>query len=121
MVDLLLLRRILRLAWTGIPISSDWRRRIVLHRRRRISETVPETVVGSRLAILTVQIRSSLHSELLQGRLIRSRDQKAAIECGVIDELPFVILLLLVEFADRSFLTKAGDSDDWCAAECRVR
>ena len=119
--NLLLLRGTRRLIRIARP--SDRRSRIVLHGGRRVSKAVAEPArsgLASILSILPIQVGVALNSELLQRRLVRRCDQKAAIERRVIHKLPLIVFLLVIEFADRPVFAQTRHAHNRRAAErCR--
>ena len=48
---------------------------------------------------------------------MRRGDQAAAIEAGIVDKLPLVVLFFLVEQPNRIFLDEAGYADDRTAGD----
>jgi len=95
-------------------------------RRSLIRESGGKTGVGagsskagagaSRGTSLSCRTRRVLTSGL-QRWLIGGSEQSTAVGGGVVDELPLVVVFLLIEDANRFFLADAGDANDWPAAE----
>ena len=104
--ELLLRRRVARRIRRPGP-STGWRVGIVLHSRRRCARAE-----GGAAAALPVEIRRALLPESLQLRLVGCLDQEAPILRWIVNEYPILILVLMVELADRLVLAEAGNSHD---------
>src|SRR5205823_14558937 len=80
----------------------------------------------SRLSWLGLVRKCARHSRhdstsTLQRRLRGRIQQSAAIGGWVIDELPLVVMIFLVELADGLVFAGAGDTDDWPPTENLAR
>ena len=65
---------------------------------------------------LAIEVRHILLTESLQ-RLIRRRDQLTAIGRRIVDELPLVVFVLVIELADRGIFADAGNADNGSTTE----
>src|SRR5204862_6064727 len=95
-----------------------------IHAGTGSERTVPEALIlvlilsealtlnSLRSALLLVELDCTL-----QGWLIRGHEKAAAIAAGIVNELPLVIVVLLVEFADRLVFAGAGHTNDCAASE----
>jgi len=100
--------------------------RITLQSCVLASDTIAEAAVilaiewtASLPVDLAVEVRHILLPESLK-RLIGRRDQLTAIGRWVVDELPLVVLVLVIELANRRILAHAANPYDRSASESRT-
>ena len=74
----------------------------------------PRRVAGTRRVLLH---RRSRH---LQRRLRRRRDQAAAVHSRIVDKLPVVVVILVIELANRLRFAGAGHADNGASAKNRA-
>ena len=114
---LLLLGRIARRV--GSAESTTGRRiRAVLHSRRRRAESIAAAKTAAIVAAaagLPVEVWRALLAESLQLGLVRSHDDAAPVHRRIINKRPILILVLVIELADRLIFADAGNSYDWPA------
>ena len=63
------------------------------------------------VVVLLAGLLLDLH-RVLQRRLIRRREQTAAVGAGIVNKLPLIVVVFLVELANRFILAGAGHSHD---------
>ena|SRR3984885_358702 len=114
---LLLLRRIAGRVRSA-ESTTGWRIRAVLHSRRRRAEAIAAAKTAAIVAAaagLPVEVGRALLAESLQLGLVRSHDDAATVHRRIIDKRPILILVLVIELADRLIFADAGNSYDGSA------
>jgi hypothetical protein len=107
----------MELLWRLLLVGRHLRRHVLLRSHAWATLAADVSLLSTRCEYRHARGLLVLRRYALQGRLRGSVEQATSIGAGIVNELPVVVVILLVELPDRLLLGRAHNADNGTAAK----